>query len=90
MVDLDINPRSPAIGRLARSYGVDPATVIAYAEQFIGAHDAAGVLTVAKHFPGHGSAVLDPHKRVVDITDDLAAGGTRAVPRPRRRRRRRR
>ncbi len=68
VVDLDINPRSPAIGLLARSYGADPATVIAYAEQFIDAHDAAGVLTVAKHFPGHGSAVLDPHKRVVDIS----------------------
>jgi len=68
VVDLDINPRNPAIGRKARSYGVDPATVIAYAEQFIAAHDDDGVLTAAKHFPGHGSAVLDPHTRIVDIT----------------------
>lgn len=68
VVDLDINPRNPAIGRKARSYGVDPAAVVAYAEQFIAAHDAAGVLTAAKHFPGHGSAVLDPHTRIVDIT----------------------
>ncbi len=68
VIDLDINPRSPAIGRLRRSYGVDPATVTDYARQFIGAHAAAGVLTVAKHFPGHGSAALDPHKRVVDVT----------------------
>lgn len=69
VVDLDINPRSPAIGRLARSYGVDPETVVAFADAFIGAHRQAGVLSAAKHFPGHGSAVLDPHKRVVDITN---------------------
>jgi len=68
VVDLDINPRNPAIGRLARSYGDNPNTIVAYAEQFIAAHDDAGVLTAAKHFPGHGSAVLDPHKRIVDIT----------------------
>ena len=68
VVDLDINPRNPAIGRKARSYGTDPETVLAYAEQFIAAHDDAGVLTAAKHFPGHGSAVLDPHTQIVDIT----------------------
>ncbi len=68
VVDLNINPRNPAIGRKARSYGTDAQTVVAYAEQFIAAHDDAGVLTAAKHFPGHGSAVLDPHKRIVDIT----------------------
>lgn len=69
VVDLDINPQNPAIGRKARSYARDPARVVAYAEEFIGAHRAAGVLTAAKHFPGHGSAVRDPHLAVVDIRD---------------------
>lgn len=69
VVDLNINPRSPAIGRLGRTYGVDPEVVVSYAEAFIGAHAAAGVFSAAKHFPGHGSAVRDPHKRVVDITE---------------------
>ncbi|WP_421725474.1 glycoside hydrolase family 3 N-terminal domain-containing protein [Bauldia sp.] len=68
VVDLNINPRNPAIGRLGRSYGTDPATVVGFATQFIDAHATAGVLTAAKHFPGHGSAVRDPHHRVVDIT----------------------
>lgn len=68
VVDLNINPQSPAIGRLRRSYGIEPGAVTDYARQFIGAHAASGVLTAAKHFPGHGSAALDPHKRVVDIT----------------------
>ena len=69
VVDLNVNPDNPAIGRKARSYDRDPGPVVAYAEEFIGAHAAAGVLTAAKHFPGHGSAVRDPHINVVDIGD---------------------
>ncbi|MCP4384639.1 MAG: glycoside hydrolase family 3 [Hyphomicrobiales bacterium] len=68
VVDLNINPRSPAIGLLGRSYGADPETVVAFADQFVSTHALAGVLTAPKHFPGHGSAVRDPHHRVVDIT----------------------
>lgn len=67
VVDLDINPANPAIGRKARSYGTDPATVVAFARSFIEAHHAEGVLTAAKHFPGHGSALHDSHVRAVDI-----------------------
>lgn len=69
VVDLDINPRNPAIGLKARSYDRNPERVVAYAEAFIDAHRAAGVLTAAKHFPGHGSATRDPHIAVVDIAD---------------------
>lgn len=69
VVDLDINPRNPAIGQKARSYARDPAKVTAYADAFIAAHAAAGVLTAAKHFPGHGSATRDPHVAIVDIGD---------------------
>ena len=67
VVDLDTYPENPAIGRKGRSYASDPKTVIAYAMQFIDAHEQAGVLTVAKHFPGHGSARKDPHREPVDI-----------------------
>jgi beta-N-acetylhexosaminidase len=86
VVDLDINPRNPAIGDKARSYDRDPERVLAYAGAFIDGHEAAGVLTAAKHFPGHGSATRDPHIAIVDIGDvwesvelspfaALAAGG---------------
>lgn len=68
VVDLDVNPDSPAIGRLGRAYGRDPQKVMAYARSFIDAHRLAGVLTAAKHFPGHGSARNDPHEQVVDIS----------------------
>jgi beta-N-acetylhexosaminidase len=68
VVDLNINAANPAIGRLGRSYDSDPQRVIAFARQFIDAHNQAGVLTSAKHFPGHGSAGGDPHDRPVDIS----------------------
>ena len=68
VVDLNTNPANPVIGRLGRSFGADPDMVIEYASEFINAHHETGVLTVAKHFPGHGSARTDPHYRVVDIS----------------------
>jgi beta-N-acetylhexosaminidase len=68
VVDLNINPENPAIGRLGRSYGTSPKKVVEFANLFIDAHRKAGVLTAAKHFPGHGSAVNDPHEQIVDIT----------------------
>jgi beta-N-acetylhexosaminidase len=68
VVDLNINPNNPAIGRLGRSYGADPQKVTDYARQFINAHAQANVLTALKHFPGHGSAGNDPHVDIVDIS----------------------
>jgi beta-N-acetylhexosaminidase len=68
VVDVNINPANPAIGRLGRSFGADPERVVKYAREFINAHEQSGVLTVAKHFPGHGSALTDPHYQIVDIS----------------------
>ncbi|MCW6506597.1 glycoside hydrolase family 3 N-terminal domain-containing protein [Lichenifustis flavocetrariae] len=68
VVDLDVNPRNPIIGALGRSYGADPARVIAEAKLFVDAHRSAHVLTALKHFPGHGSAGQDSHRALPDIT----------------------
>lgn len=69
VVDLDITgARNPIIGRLGRSYGKDPEQVIQYASLFIAAHNKFGILTAAKHFPGHGSSVTDTHKGFADIS----------------------
>lgn len=63
VLDLDIKGRAnPIIGRFKRSYGKSPKTVSRFAGQFIAAHKALGVMTVAKHFPGHGSSLKDSHK----------------------------
>jgi len=68
VVDLDINPKSPAIGDKERSYSEKEEIVISYANEFINAQNNAGIISVLKHFPGHGSAVSDSHKRLTDVT----------------------
>jgi beta-N-acetylhexosaminidase len=68
VVDLDSGRRNPAIGRLGRSFGGDPAKVARYAGAFIEAHHAHGILTALKHWPGHGSSLADPHVALADVT----------------------
>jgi beta-N-acetylhexosaminidase len=68
VVDLNLNPANPVIGQRERSFGADPNTVVALARAFIVAHRQADVVTVAKHFPGHGSSHLDSHKALPDIS----------------------
>jgi beta-N-acetylhexosaminidase len=67
VVDLDRNRGNRVIGGHGRSYGPDPDRVTTYARAFIAAHRAVGVLTAAKHFPGHGSSRGDSHHGFVDI-----------------------
>ncbi len=68
VVDLNINPQSPAIGAHERSFGTDPALVTRHALELIRAHHEQGVLCTLKHFPGHGSAATDSHLGMVDVT----------------------
>ena len=69
VVDLNVNPGSPAIGALGRSFSADPAVVTSHARIFVEAHDRYHVATCLKHFPGHGSAAADSHLGFVDVTD---------------------
>ena len=68
VVDLDLNPANPVIGKLERSFSPDPATVTRHAMAVIEAHRQHAVLTAPKHFPGHGSAGGDSHEGFVDVT----------------------
>jgi beta-N-acetylhexosaminidase len=68
VVDLNLNPSNPVIGQRDRSFGADPKTVTTLARAFITAHRAADIVTVAKHFPGHGSSHMDSHKALADIS----------------------
>jgi beta-glucosidase-like glycosyl hydrolase len=57
--DVNDNPKNPVIG--VRSFGDDPDTVSEYARAVhLGLRDA-GVLSCAKHFPGHGDTAVDSH-----------------------------
>ncbi|HEV2766166.1 MAG TPA: beta-N-acetylhexosaminidase [Acidimicrobiales bacterium] len=69
VVDVNVDPASPVIGALGRSFSADPAVVTDHARAIIKAHRNAGVLTAVKHFPGHGSAPGDTHLGFVDVTD---------------------
>ncbi len=69
VVDLDFGRRSPAIGRLERSFSADPELVADHALAFIQGLRQAGALSCIKHFPGHGSAGGDTHHGFTDVTD---------------------
>ncbi|WP_160299998.1 glycoside hydrolase family 3 protein [Devosia geojensis] len=68
VADINLNPDNQIIARYGRAFATDAETVIAYDTAFIRAHEAAGLLTSLKHFPGHGSSTADSHEGFVDIT----------------------
>ena len=68
-VDVNVNPMSPVIGALDRSFSSDPEAVVRCAQHVLRAHADAGIGCVLKHFPGHGSATADSHHDLVDITE---------------------
>jgi beta-N-acetylhexosaminidase len=68
VVDVDANPDNPIICGKGRSFSSDPETVAWHAAAFARAHRELGILTCAKHFPGHGSARGDTHLGLVDVT----------------------
>ena len=72
VVDVNVNPQSPAIGALGRSYSSSPVTVSQHAQAFIDQFHARGLMTTLKHFPGHGSATTDSHQQLPDITGTWA------------------
>ncbi len=58
-VDIASNPRNPVIG--TRSFSSQPETVAALGLAVAIAIKRAGLLAVAKHFPGHGDTLEDSH-----------------------------
>ena len=79
VADVDVRGRAnPIIGRMGRSYSANPKAVAQYARQFVLAHKRFGLMTAAKHFPGHGSSISDSHKGFTAIpqwnqlSDELA------------------
>jgi len=69
VVDVAVNPQNFVIYKLERSYGENPLHVSQYATRFIDALRGENVLSVLKHFPGHGSSLGDSHKGFVDVSD---------------------
>ena len=70
--DIDSNPKNPVIN--TRSFGHDAQTVSKGAQAFIRSFRKHGLLSCAKHFPGHGDTSVDSHTglpRVEKTLDDL-------------------
>ena len=70
VVDLH-DDQSAVIGHYGRAYSRNPEEVARCASDFITGHHKAGVLTCLKHFPGHGLALKDSHKGLVDISSTV-------------------
>ena len=66
VADVNSNPANPIIN--TRSFGGDPSRVGEFVAAYIrGAHEG-GMLTTAKHFPGHGDTASDSHLGVAQVT----------------------
>lgn len=66
VLDVNSNPRNPVIG--IRAFSDDVSLVSELGVQFVKGQQAARVVTVAKHFPGHGAVEADSHKGLPVVT----------------------
>jgi beta-N-acetylhexosaminidase len=71
VVDLDINPDSPDVGSVQRSYSADPKVVEACVSALTEVAHSVGLKLCLKHFPGTGGATVNPHDHVMDLSDCL-------------------
>ncbi len=68
--DVNSNPTNPIIN--TRAFGENPRQVGDLAAAYIRGARANGMLTTAKHFPGHGDTSTDSHLGLAQVTGDLA------------------
>src|SRR5690606_18926982 len=66
VADVNSNPANPIIN--TRSFGGDPADVSKYVSATIDGLRDGGILSTAKHFPGHGDTETDSHLALPTIT----------------------
>jgi len=59
VVDINTNPLNPIIGN--RSFGENKVEVFQKSLKMMKGMHRAGILTCAKHFPGHGETIKDSH-----------------------------
>ncbi len=68
VADVNSNPANPVIN--IRSYGEDPELVARLTAAFVRGARKGGLLTTAKHFPGHGDTAVDTHLLLATIAAD--------------------
>ncbi|NEV94367.1 serine hydrolase [Psychroflexus sp. YR1-1] len=75
VADINTNPDNPIIGN--RSFGETKEVVISHAVALMKGMHEAGILTSAKHFPGHGDTQQDSHLTLPTI--DFSEQRIRAI-----------
>jgi beta-N-acetylhexosaminidase len=70
VADVNSNPDNPIIN--TRSFGEDPQQVGEMVSAYIRGAHASGMLTTAKHFPGHGDTATDSHLGLAQVSGDRA------------------
>ena len=65
VADINSNPQNPIIN--IRAFSGDPETVAICAESFYKGLEDAGIISTAKHFPGHGDTHIDSHRELPSI-----------------------
>ena len=69
VADVNSNPANPIIG--TRAFGANPKQVGDLVAAYIRGARENGMLTTAKHFPGHGNTATDSHVAVPVVDDNL-------------------
>lgn len=69
VADVNVNPANPIIG--TRAFGEDPEQVGDLVAAYIRGAHANGMMTTAKHFPGHGNTATDSHVGVAVVDENL-------------------
>jgi beta-N-acetylhexosaminidase len=72
-VDLAINKENTVIVKVERSYSRNADTVAMFATEVVKEHRKQNIITSLKHFPGHGSSLVDTHYGVADVTNTWIA-----------------
>lgn len=70
VADVNSNPDNPIVN--LRSFGEDPELAGRLVAAFVAGAKAGGILTSAKHFPGHGDTAIDSHLELPTIAGDRA------------------
>ena len=68
-VDLIVNENCPVIAKINRSFSKDEWKVVEHSSQVIESHSNKDIYTAIKHFPGHGSSMVDSHLGFTDVSD---------------------
>ena len=71
VVDLNLNPENPDIGRAGRSFGNDPELISRCVNTIAKTARSKNIFLCLKHFPGLGGASVNSHLELTDISDSI-------------------